>query len=53
MNYNSFQLIKNEFDDLQRNPIASIGVVVGLPNENDYYTWRCTMMGPTDTSFAG
>ena len=53
MNYNSFQLIKNEFDDLQMNPIASIGVVVGLPNPNDYYTWRCTMMGPTDTSFAG
>ena len=46
-------LIKNEFNDLAQNPIAAIGVCVGIPNENNPYEWRCTMIGPNDTSFAG
>ena len=46
-------LILREFTDLKNNPIASIGVCVGMPNENNPYEWRCTMIGPNDTSFAG
>ena len=46
-------LIMHEFIDLKNNPIASIGVCVGMPNENNPYEWRCTMIGPNDTSFAG
>ena len=53
MNYNTLSLINQEFNDLQMNPIASIGVVVGMPDPNNPYEWRCTMMGPTDTSFGG
>ena len=49
----SLNLIKNEFNDLQQNPIAAIGVCVGMPNPNNPYEWRCTMIGPNDTSFAG
>ena len=45
--------IKNEFNDLSQNPIAAIGVCVGLPDPNNPYEWRCTMIGPNDTSFAG
>ena len=52
MNY-SLNLIQNEFFDLQQNPIASLGIVVGMPDSNNPYLWQCTMLGPTDTSFAG
>ena len=52
MNY-SLNLIQNEFYDLQQNPIASLGIVVGMPDSNNPYLWQCTMLGPTDTSFAG
>ena len=45
--------IKNEFNDLSQNPIAAIGVCVGMPDKNNPYEWRCTMIGPGDTSFAG
>ena len=53
MSFNTLNLIKQEFQDLQMNPIASLGVVVGMPDENNPYLWQCTMIGPTDTSFAG
>ena len=49
----TLNLIKNEFNDLAQNPIAAIGVCVGMPNPNNPYEWRCTMIGPGDTSFAG
>ena len=45
--------IKNEFNDLSQNPIAAIGVCVGMPDKSNPYEWRCTMIGPGDTSFAG
>ena len=50
---NSLNLINQEFQDLSSNPIAAIGVCVGMPNENNPYEWRCTMIGPNDTSFGG
>ena len=53
INANALNLINQEFQDLQQNPIASIGVVVGMPDPNNPYEWRCTMMGPSDTSFRG
>ena len=46
-------LINNEFNDLAQNPIAAIGVCVGKPDQNNPYEWRCTMIGPSDTSFGG
>ena len=52
MNF-GLNLINNEFKDLQQNPIAAIGVCVGQPDPNNPYEWRCTMIGPNDTSFAG
>ena len=45
--------ICEEFKDLSQNPIASIGVCVGMPEPNNPYLWRCTMIGPSDSSFAG
>ena len=49
----SVALINNEFNDLAQNPIAAIGVCVGKPDPNNPYEWRCTMIGPSDTSFGG
>ena len=43
--------ITNEFKDIQNNPMASIGFSVGLPNPNNMFEWRCTIMGPSDTNY--
>ena len=50
---NTLQIIYNEYNDLRNNPIASIGTSICMPDPNNPYEWRCTMIGPTDTSFAG
>ena len=49
--YNCLSRIKQEFQDLMNDPIAAIGTTVGMPDKNNPYEWRCTMMGPSDTSF--
>ena len=51
--YNCLSRIKQEFQDLMNDPIAAIGTTVGMPDQNNPYEWRCTMMGPNDTSFRG
>ena len=43
--------ITQEFKDFQQNPMASLGFSVGLPNENNIFEWRCTLMGPSDTNY--
>ena len=43
--------IANEFNDINKNPMANIGFSVGLPNENNIFEWRCTIMGPADTNY--
>ena len=53
MSDRTLNLITSEFKDLQDNPIACLGVSVGMPDENNSYLWRCTMMGPGDTPYAG
>ena len=43
--------ITNEFNDINRNPMANIGFSVGLPNPDNVFEWRCTLMGPSDTNY--
>ena len=45
--------LKKEFDDLKNNPITSLGVTVGLENENNIFKWKISMVGPQDTPYAG
>ena len=45
--------IKDEYKDLVSNPIANIGVSVGLPNEDNIFEWQCTLIGPKDSSYSG
>ena len=45
--------LKEEYKEISTNPIANIGVSVGLPNEDNIFEWQCTLIGPKDTSYAG
>ena len=45
--------IKAEFTDINNNPISNIGVTVGLPDDDNIFEWRCSLMGPKDTSYSG
>ena len=43
--------LKEEFEDLISNPLSEIGVTVQLLNENDYFEWGITIIGPKDTPY--
>ena len=51
----SYNRIMNEYNDLQNNPIASIGAVVGFSprDPNNIRHWQCTLTGPADSPYAG
>ena len=48
----SLEILKKEFQQLQNDPIVALGINVGLINE-DYYHWKCIMMGPKGTPYEG
>ena len=50
---NALKRIENEYNDLYSHPDTNIGLKVGLPNANNYFEWRCSIMGPEDTSYGG
>ena len=45
--------IKEEFEELNQNPLSNIGVTVGLPKEDNIFEWQCTLSGPNDSSYKG
>ena len=45
--------IKNEFRELIYRPIANLGCTFGLFNEDDFYRWRVTFLGPKDSLYKG
>ena len=49
----AMKLLKQEFDNLQNNPITSLGVTVGLPDRNNIFKWKISLLGPQDTPYAG
>ena len=49
----AMKLLKQEFDNLQNNPITSLGVTVGLPDKNNIFEWKISLLGPQDTPYAG
>ena len=51
--YIGMNRIVEEYRDLRNNPIINIAMVVGLPNENNIYEWRCVFIGPVDTPYRG
>ena len=48
----AMKYLKREFDNLQNDPILSLGCTVGLVN-NDIFHWKISLMGPADTPYAG
>ena len=52
-NLSAQDLIYKEFKEIKRNPEVSIGFDVGLPDENNYFEWRCTLLGPQDSPYKG
>ena len=48
----AMKYLKKEFDNLQHDPILSLGCTVGLVN-NDIFHWKITLLGPVDTPYAG
>ena len=48
----AMKYLKKEYDNLQRDPILSLGCTVGLV-KNDIFHWKITLLGPVDTPYAG
>ena len=49
----SLRRIREEFMELNRNPNPNLCIVVGLPNEDDLFNWRITVIGPRNTPYSG
>ena len=49
----AMKYLKKEFDQLQRDPILSLGCTVGLPNPSNIFKWKLSLLGPQDTPYAG
>ena len=45
--------IKNEFREFNRSPLINLGCTFGLLNEDDFYRWRVTFLGPMDSLYIG
>ena len=45
--------LKEEFMDINNNPILNIVATVGLPDENNLFEWRLSIIGPRDTPYNG
>ena len=43
--------LKEEYMDINNNPILNIVATVGLPDENNFFEWRLSIIGPSDTPY--
>ena len=43
--------LKEEYMDIINNPILNIVATVGLPDENNLFEWRLSIIGPSDTPY--
>ena len=48
----TMKYLKKEYDGLQNDPILSLGCTVGLKNK-DLFHWVISLIGPSDTPYAG
>ena len=49
----SSEKIMQEFKNLANNPLANMGITVGLPDDDNIFRWTITLLGPKDTSYRG
>ena len=48
----TMKIIKDEYEDLVKNPNGNLGITVGLVNDN-IFEWKATLRGPNDSSYKG
>ena len=49
--FSSSERIKQEFRNLSAHPIANMGIVPGLIEDNNYYEWIISIVGPKETPY--
>ena len=50
---NALKRISEEYKQLNRSPLVSFGITVGLLNEENMFEWKCTILGLKDTYYKG
>ena len=45
--------IKEEFTEINNNPLSNIGSFTGLLDDDNIFEWTTTLLGPKDTSYIG
>ena len=50
---NALRRIKEEYNDINRNPDLNTGITVGLQDENNIFIWKTAIIGPQDTPYKG
>ena len=53
MDNSGISRIFREFRELKQHPILSCWIDFGLPDENNIFNWRVTLLGPPDTPYRG
>ena len=56
MNYknkNAEEFIKEEYKKVKEEPIPSLGISVGLYEDNNYFKWKIIIFAPDDSIYAG
>ena len=43
--------IGDEYREINRHPNPNIGLIVGLPEEDNIFKWRVNLVGPQDSSY--
>ena len=51
MNNKAIDLIKKEYSEIKSKPFPSLGISVGLKEENNYFKWRILMFAPDDSIY--
>ena len=47
----SLERIREEYKDLNNNPNANLGLLVGLEKEDNYKDWKVNMVAPKDSIY--
>ena len=50
---NAMRRIKEEYNNINSNPISNIGVTIGLYQEDNFFEWKCSILGPRETNYRG
>ena len=44
--------LQQEYNDLQSNPLSYLGISVELPEKDNYFKWRVTLVAPKDSYYS-